>query len=223
MKQFVANLAQLRHYKAGEQEIDLVGHIKSDPIGQAAEQRTGLTAEELLTGCSLYIGDPQYLDSWPVTDYNGVVKAEDDYLVRLLLSFAWQVSTLPNQDEQTDRALDTVAQARKDFYASEKLEAQKRDLATKQGTLDAKQADLEAQRLELVVQQKKLDAERERRSAGGRAAAMSEKRSSNREDVVREWASLSNKPKRERAGIIAGRLGITAGQVRRLVRKAGLR
>jgi hypothetical protein len=68
-----------------------------------------------------------------------------------------------------------------------------------------------------------LTAEHRRRQAGGRAAAMSEKRSSNREDVVRGWASLSNKPKRERAATIASRLGITAGQVRRHVRKAGLR
>jgi len=69
----------------------------------------------------------------------------------------------------------------------------------------------------------RLTAEHRRRQAGGRAAAMSEKRSSNREDIVREWASLSNKPKRERAGIIAGRLGITAGQVRRHAKRAGLR
>jgi hypothetical protein len=202
MRQFVANLDQLRHYKAGEQEIDLVGHIKNDPIGHATGQRTGRTVEELLTRCSLYIGDPQYLDSWPLTDYDGVVKAEDDWLVRLLLSFAWQVFTLPNQDEETNRALDTVASARKDFYASEKLNAQKRELA---------------------AQQEKLAAEQARRSAGGRAAAVSEERSANREAVVREWASLSNRPKRDRAAIIAERLGIAAGQVRRHARKAGLR
>jgi len=69
----------------------------------------------------------------------------------------------------------------------------------------------------------RLTAEHRRRQAGGRAAAMSEKRSSNREDVVREWASLSNKPRRERAAIIATRLGVAAGQVRRHVRRAGLR
>jgi len=216
MKCFQANLDQLRHHKAGDEDVDLLGHIKNDPIGQAAEQRTGRTVEELLAGCSLYIGDPQYLDSWPFTDYDGVVKVEDDWLVRLLLSFAWQVSTLPNQDEETDRALDTVAQARKDFYAREKLDAQTRELA-------AKQADLDAQKRDLAAKQQKLDAEQDRRSAGGRAAAMSEKRSRNREAVIREWASLNNKPKRDRAAIIAERLGITAGQVGCLARKAGLR
>jgi hypothetical protein len=216
MKQFVADLEQLRHYKAGEQEIDLVEHIKSDPIGQAAEQRTGRTVEELLTGCSLYIGDPQYLDSWPLTSPAEFVRAEDQFDLRLLLCLAWYLVTPPNQDEETSRALDTVAQARNNFYANEKLDAQRRELATKQ-------ADLDAQKRELAAQQEKLDAERERRQAGGRAAAVSEKRSANRDAIGREWASLSNKPQRDRAAIIADRLGITAGQVRRHLRKAGLR
>jgi hypothetical protein len=66
-------------------------------------------------------------------------------------------------------------------------------------------------------------AEHRRRQAGGRAAAVSEKRSANREAVVRAWASLNNMPKRDRAAIIAKRLRIAAGQVRRHVKKAGLR
>jgi hypothetical protein len=69
----------------------------------------------------------------------------------------------------------------------------------------------------------KLAAENRRRRAGGVAAAMSEKRSASREAVMRAWASLNNMPKRYRATIIAKRLGIAAGQVRRHVKKAGLR
>jgi hypothetical protein len=70
---------------------------------------------------------------------------------------------------------------------------------------------------------RQLTAEHRRRQAGGRAAANSEDRTARREDVRREWLSLLHKPERDRAAIIAERLGITAGQVRRVVRKTGLR
>jgi len=68
-----------------------------------------------------------------------------------------------------------------------------------------------------------LTAEHRRRQAGGRAAAGSEVRNQNREAVIKAWSSLKNRPERDRASIIADRVGITVGQVRRLVKKAGLR
>jgi len=68
----------------------------------------------------------------------------------------------------------------------------------------------------------KLTAEYKRRQAGGRAASRSESRNENRDVVIQHWASLSNRPTHERAALIAERIGITPGQVRRLARKAGL-
>jgi len=194
-KRFKVDLDRLRHYKTGDQEIDVLAMITNDDIAKDAEERTGRKAEEILSKCTLLLSDVQFLDSWIVLWPNRFIRAEDQFPVRLLLQFAWWYSTQPNQDQETDRALASVSDAITRFRADRELDAR----------------------------QKKLDAEQERRSAGGRAAAMSEKRNTNREAVMREWASLNNKSKHDRAAIIAERLGITAGQVRRHVKKAGLR
>jgi hypothetical protein len=222
-ERFEADLGKLRHWRAGDQEIDLLTVITNDEIAKAAEKRTGRKAEEILSTCTLLIGDVQFLDSWIVLWPNRFIRAEDQFPVRLLLQFAWWYSTLPNQDRETDRALASVSDAITRFRADTELDARQEKLDAQRQELAAKQADLEAQRLELVAQQEKLDAEQERRSAGGRAAAVSEKRSANREGLIQQWASVNNKPEHERATLIAKRLGITAGQVRRLVKKTGLR
>ena len=106
---FLANLEQLRHYRAGEREIDLLAEILNDEIAKAAEERTGRGAEEILAVCRLVIGDFQYLASWSVLWPSRFAKAEDQFTVRLLLLLAWWYSTPPNRDTETNRALESVS------------------------------------------------------------------------------------------------------------------
>jgi len=128
LKRFKADLEQLRHYKAGGEETDLLEYIRRHPVGKAAEKRTGRTVEELLSECNLIIGEVPYLASWIIhgTGKEDFIKAEDQFPVRLLVCFAWQLSTRPNQDKETDRALACVAGAIAHFHAGEKLDAENR-------------------------------------------------------------------------------------------------
>ena len=103
-KEFEADLEKLRHWRAGDQEIDLLAEIRNDEIAKAAEDRTGRSAEEILSNCTLVIGDVQFLDSWIVLWPSRFIRAEDQFPVRLLLQFAWWYSTPPNQDRETDRS-----------------------------------------------------------------------------------------------------------------------
>ena len=81
-EQFVADLEKLRNWKAGDQEIDLLAVITDDEIAKAAEERTGRKAEEILSRCTLLIGDVQFLDSWIVLWPNRFIRAEDQFPVR---------------------------------------------------------------------------------------------------------------------------------------------
>jgi len=110
MREICADLADLQARRAADGR-DFLSVLKTHPICIEAEARTGRSVEELLMGSRLLLGDPQYLDSWPVTCADGFVKAEDDSAVRLLLAWAWWMVTPPNQDGGTSRALDTVSES----------------------------------------------------------------------------------------------------------------
>ena len=193
MREFHADVPSLRTWtRADGKRIDLISYVKGHPIGQAAEERTGHTVEEILSKSGLLMGDVQFIGGW-IVESDGFTRAEDQFCVRLLLCFAWQLSTLPNQDEWTDRALASVADEITTFCLSERLSAQ----------------------------QNKLDAEQQRRRAGGLAA--SENRKGRYHCAAEIWRNLEGTPKHDRAAIIAKRLQITPGTVRRHLKKAGLR
>jgi hypothetical protein len=122
-KDFHGDVDSLRSWTRSDgKKIDLVAHIESDPIGQAVEKRTGRTVEEILTTCCLFIGDGA-IDTWHVPRLPESWEPKNRDLVRLLLGFAWQLSTLPNQDKETDRALEKVAEARRTFYAVREMKS----------------------------------------------------------------------------------------------------
>jgi hypothetical protein len=97
-------------------------YIKSDLIGQAVERRTGRMVEKLLTMFTLFIGDGP-IDTWYVPQFPESLDPKDRDLVRLLLCFVWQVSTLfnqeLNQDKEVHRAILQVAKAEMLFYKAE--------------------------------------------------------------------------------------------------------
>lgn len=61
--------------------------------------------------------------------------------------------------------------------------------------------------------------------AGGKATASIKKETQNKliEKAIQKWNSLSDRPERDRCGIIAEQLGVKPNTVRGWIRKAGLR
>jgi hypothetical protein len=198
LRYITPDLEKLRHYRAGGKESDLVAYLKSGTIGKAVEKRTGRTVEELLSGCRLVMGDFQFLDSWIILCSDSLVKAEDQFHVRLLLLHAWSLSAMPNQDEETDRALASVADAITQFQTG----------------------------IELAARQEKLTKHHRDRQDAGRAARGKVK-SRNEEEVKRRWeASVAPEYGRCKAISIAltkERHPISPKTVERIVARLGLR
>ena len=161
-----------------------------------AVEKTGHPFRDILKNCQLVLdGQPDYPSTWPIRWPCGFIPEEHGRRIRAVLFLVWAFSADDLGDDDLMHRHDRAVDWMAHYVAG---------------------VDLTAARV-------RLDAERRRRQNGGRASAMSENRKAVSLDTIRkEWNRLTN-PKHERAAIIAGNLGLSARQVRRLVKKVDLR
>jgi hypothetical protein len=161
-----------------------------------AVEKTGHSFGEILKNCQLVLdGQPNSPSTWPIRWPCGFIPEEHGRRIRAVLFLVWAFSADDLGDDDLMHRHDRAVDWMAHYVAG---------------------VDLTAARV-------RLDAEHRRRQNGGRATAMSENRNAVSLDTIRkEWNRLTN-PKHERAMIIAGNLGLSDRQVRRLVKKADLR